>query len=186
MAPASSYPPRPAPPARPQRVRRTGLAQAKQEFARAVDLYFARRYAQALAVFLSLNQTLPNDPDIQKGRMLCVRALQAAPALAIEHKKRTPPALTHNPSAELDAGTVKKFILEKMLHGETEAVQLRAAELASRIVGLAGPEEGEAAGLGEALASLAAQRSSTRPERDAPAPGAACPAAGPSRETPAP
>ncbi len=102
----------------------------KRRFGQAVDLYFARRYAEALAVFNTLAERLPDNPEVNMGRTLCLKALQNRPTLALEDKRNTssPLALTED--------TVRRLIVHLMVHGSTEEVQLKAAELACRILGM--------------------------------------------------
>ncbi|MBI4557606.1 MAG: hypothetical protein HY706_08485 [Candidatus Hydrogenedentes bacterium] len=101
---------------------------AKRKFGEAVDLYYSQRYAEALAIFDSLTKVYPGNPDIENGRSQCINALKRP--LALEKKE------TSLEGAKLDAQTVRKVVLEKMLAGNSEAVQLQAAELASKILGL--------------------------------------------------
>lgn len=105
--------------------------EAKRRFAEGVDLYMAKRYAEALAIFTSLAEEFPDDPDIAAGRKQCMEALRSVPKLAIAAGKPEAPA-------ELDAKTVMKVLLEKMVHGTSDDIQLRAAELACRVLGLLG------------------------------------------------
>ena len=105
---------------------------AKRQFGEAVDLYCKRRYAEALAIFNSLAKRFPNNKDIENGREQCISALKRPHGLALEHKG-SPVA-----DAKLDEETVKRVVLEKMLHGSTEAIQLQAAELAARILKMEG------------------------------------------------
>jgi hypothetical protein len=120
--------------------------EAKRRYAQAVDLYLSRRYAEALAIFSALTQQFPDDADIERSRIQCIQALRDPIALAIEHKPGGP-VITERADAEMDEETIKKFIMEKMLYGSNEMVQLRAAELASRILGLipgdTGPERSD-------------------------------------------
>ncbi len=132
--------------------------EAKERFARAADLYFNKKYAQALAIFLSLGEDLPGSPEIEQARGLCMKALQAPPPMLPAPEQALEADLARVSDADLDQSTVKKLILDKMLNSPSEMVQLRAAELASRLVGLDGaptdsldeletePEAGEDAG----------------------------------------
>lgn len=102
----------------------------KRRFGEAVDLYFAKRYAEALAILNALNKKYPGNSEIETGRSLCFKALMAQPMHALEDKRQP-----LNGKA-LDPDTVKKFVLDKMLNGASEAVQLQAAELACRMLGM--------------------------------------------------
>lgn len=132
-------------------------AEAKQRFAYATDLYFAQRYAQALAVFLSLCEKYPGNAEVEKGRELCLKALQTRPVLALEDKRaQTGASFPAVGDDDLTAATVKRFILEKMFNSPSQEVQLRAAELASRLLGL-GNTDGDTQA--EVMAALAALKS---------------------------
>ena len=112
--------------------------EAKQRFGQAVDHYYAGRYGEALAIFDSLAKEFPGNPDIDHGRMQCYKAMRRA-SLSYQPGAETTASTAGGAGAdapELDAGTVKKFILEKMLHGRTEATQLQAAELACKVLGM--------------------------------------------------
>ncbi|MBI5094671.1 MAG: hypothetical protein HZB26_19825 [Candidatus Hydrogenedentes bacterium] len=105
---------------------------AKRRFGQAVDLYCTQRYAEALAIFNSLAKQFPGNPDIENGRAQCIAALKRPPALALEHKSGS------NTPAKLDETTVKDIVLDKLIRGSSESVQLQAAELACRMLGLFG------------------------------------------------
>lgn len=106
---------------------------AKRKFGEAVDLFYQQRYAEALAIFDILARQFPGNPNIDNGRQQCLSALKRPHTLAIEDKgpKKDEP--------QFDQETVKRIILEKMISGSTEAVQLQAAELACRVLGLFHP-----------------------------------------------
>jgi hypothetical protein len=110
--------------------------EAKERFARAVDLYFDKKYAQALAIFLSLSEDFPESPEIEQARAFCLKALQAPPPMLPAPERSRETDLARVSDVELNQSTVKKLILDKMLNSPSEMVQLRAAELASRLVGL--------------------------------------------------
>lgn len=100
--------------------------QTAEPLAHAHTLVRMERHAEALAVFESLRSRIPHDPALEAARQQCLRAL------------RRPRAL---PAGGADAGgltpeLVKQVILQKMHHGKTEAVQLRAAHLAARVLGM--------------------------------------------------
>ncbi len=109
---------------------------ARRRFGEAVDLYYLGRYAEALAIFDALAKQFPGNPDIESGRTQCIAGLRRSPAaltMGTAGSSGTVPA-----DARLDAETVKRVILDKMIGGATEATQLQAAELAARILGLFG------------------------------------------------
>ncbi len=106
---------------------------AKRRFGAAVDRFYAGHIAEALAVFDSLAQEYPGNPDIEAAREQCRSALA----------KKHPRALEHGPStgqlpegAALDEATVRRVVLEKLLHGRTEEIQLQAASIACTLLGL--------------------------------------------------
>lgn len=105
---------------------------AKRRFGQAVDLYCTQRYAEALAIFNSLAKQFPGNPDIENGRAQCIAALKRPPALALENKAGA------GAEAKLDEPTVRNVVLDKLTRGSTEAVQLQAAELACKMLGLFG------------------------------------------------
>src|SRR5690606_35404286 len=49
--------------------------EAKQQFGKAVDLYSAHRYAEALTIFDSLAREFPDNPEIDQARRQCLRAM---------------------------------------------------------------------------------------------------------------
>jgi len=106
---------------------------AKRRFGEAVDLYYSGRFAESLAIFNGLARDFPDNPDIRNGRVQCERALKrpgAGRRLALEDRSQR---LEH---AALDSDTVKRVVLEKLVAGESEAIQLQAADIAARILGL--------------------------------------------------
>lgn len=129
--------------------------EAKRRFAEAVDLYFSQRYAESLAVFAALAAQYPAHPEIETAQAMCLGALRRSLVPALEHK----PAAAHAraegdapfrttdevvpraarrqkaPEDLLNERSLGKFLLEKMLHGSSEGVQLRAAELAVKVFG---------------------------------------------------
>lgn len=133
---------------------------AKRRFAEAVDLYFSQRFAQALSIFESLAEEFPDNADIISGRQMCMTALRNRQQPALEHH----PGSSANLPAPLDArtgepprrlapptepipdsvveDTLKHVLIEKMLNGSDDRVQLRAAELAIRVFGF-GKKKGD-------------------------------------------
>jgi len=108
---------------------------AKRRFGEAVDLYHQQRYAEALAIFDSLAKQFPDNPNIETGRLQCLNAIKRPAAL--------PPAggVKLLEGAKLDEETVKRVVLEKLLSGATDSVQLQAADIAVQILGLSsGPK----------------------------------------------
>lgn len=106
---------------------------AKRRFGEAVDLYYSGRFAEALAIFNGLARDFPENADIQNGRVQCERALRhpgAGRRLALEHKTE------QLKGAVLDRDTVKRIVLEKLVAGESDAIQLQAAEIAAKILGM--------------------------------------------------
>lgn len=114
---------------------------AKLTFGKAVDHYYAGEVAQALVLFSGLIAIYPDREEIVHARSLCAGALRRATPLPPPASTPLLESATIDDSAfanvdELNSTTVRKFILEKMLHGETELAQIQAAELAGRMVGL--------------------------------------------------
>lgn len=112
--------------------RRTILSEEdKQRFGKAVDLYAKQQYAEALAIFDAFLEKFPNNPEIEEARNQCLRALKrpriGAPPQEI-------PKLPGDVS--LNAETVKRVVLEKMLYDPLGATQVEAARLACQILGL--------------------------------------------------
>jgi len=106
---------------------------AKRRFGEAVDLYYSGRFAEALAIFNGLARDFPNNPDIQNGRVQCEKALRrpgAGRRLALEDKSE------RVKDAVLDRETVERIVLEKLVAGESDAIQLQAAEIAAKILGM--------------------------------------------------
>lgn len=106
---------------------------AKRRFGEAVDLYYSGRFAEALAIFNGLARDFPNNADIQNGRIQCEKALRrpgAGRRLALEDKSE------RLKDAVLDRETVERVVLEKLVAGESDAIQLQAAEIAAKILGM--------------------------------------------------
>lgn len=103
--------------------------EAKQQFGKAVDLYTSHRYAEALALFDSLAREFPDNPEIDQARRQCLRAM---------NRSTLPPPVepVGTASGKLDEHTVKQVLLTKMLNGATDSIQLQAAELAARMLGM--------------------------------------------------
>ena len=116
---------------------------AKRRFGEAVDLYYSGRFAEALAIFNGLARDFPQNPDIQNGRIQCERALKrpgAGRRLALEDKSEK------LKDAVLDKETVKRIVLEKLVAGSSDAIQLQAAAIAAKILGMYDGAESDASG----------------------------------------
>lgn len=102
---------------------------AKQRFGQAVDLYYQGRYGEALAIFDTLLREFPGNPDIEHGRAQCLKAVNR-PAL--------PPPDPNAPhtSIELSEDLVKRVVLEKLLYTSNELVQIQAADIAAKLLGM--------------------------------------------------
>lgn len=100
-------------------------------FGKGVDLYISGKYGEALALFSSLLQRHPDNEDIYTARQLCAKGLRALP---FEHRNLRPERLGE--PQRLDAKFVHSFVLNMMMNGASENVQLQAAELACRILGM--------------------------------------------------
>ncbi|GMV92723.1 MAG: hypothetical protein AMXMBFR82_25010 [Candidatus Hydrogenedentota bacterium] len=133
--------------------------EAKRRFAEAVDLYFSQRYAQALSIFESLAEDFPENTDIVSGRQMCMVALRNRQQMALEHQpgsssnlpapidgragepvRRLAPPTESIPDSVVE-DTLKHVLVEKMLNGADDRVQLRAAELAIRVFGFGKKKE---------------------------------------------
>ena len=128
-------------------------AEAKRRFAEAVDLYFSRRYAQALSIFQVLAEEYPDNEDIRTGRDMCMPALHTRPQAGLEPQTADAspadnghsaarlrdqlalPAPGEPVSETLVEETLKRVLLEKMVSGSSDEVQLRAAELVVQVFG---------------------------------------------------
>jgi hypothetical protein len=117
--------------------RNTPPEDAKRKFGEAVDLYYAARYGEALAIFDALAKQFPGNPDIENGRTQCMTALRRTPgALEDMSGGASAAAPKEERQGAFDEETVRRVVLEKMLYGSTETVQLQAAELAARLLGM--------------------------------------------------
>ena len=120
----------------------------RRRFAEGVDLYFAKRYSEALVIFNVLAAAMPHDADIQMGQSMCMNALRKIspfglgqdsfagqlPAPPISEERSD--AILNGPTPTLDADFFKRFLFDKMLHGANDEIQMRAAELAAKMFGL--------------------------------------------------
>lgn len=104
--------------------------EAWKKFATAVDLYNNRRYAEALALLGALEQVFPGNPHIQAAQAQCADALREASAPVLQYDGE------RVPEDALSEELIKGVVLKKLLHGSTEEIQLQAAELGARLLGL--------------------------------------------------
>ncbi len=142
---------------------------AKRRFAEAVDLYFSQQYAQALSLFQSLSLEFPDNPDVSTGRTMCMNALKNGPRATLEDRRsgerQLPapdashgdrkgttrsglplPALDEPITATMAEDAMKRVLMEKMLNGSSDEVQLRAAELAMKVFGIGNGPSGQGDG----------------------------------------
>lgn len=137
-------------PAAPQGIQggaqRFSLMDAKQAFGRATDLFLERRYNEALALFDSIASEFPGTPEIEDARRQCLAAMRRPP-LALPHGPTSAPLALEGPQnkASIKEAVITK-LMEKMQTGDSDDIQLRAAELIARMMGLF---EGEERGHGE-------------------------------------
>lgn len=125
----------------------------RRRFAEGVDLYFAKRYSEALVIFNNLAAAMPHDADIQMGQTMCLNALRKITPLGLAHEGalgRLPApqdtqerieSILHGPTPALDRDFFKRFLVDKMLHGVGDDIQMRAAELAAKMFGFMEPEK---------------------------------------------
>lgn len=110
-----------------------------EQFARAVDLFNRAYYAEALAIFDALAAALPDNSDVLFARRQCMEAIKRprleAPSPGGSETKAS--------GAQADTGgfdeeTVKRIVRDKLLAGgsKSDEVQLKAAEIAARILGM--------------------------------------------------
>ncbi|MBM3289527.1 MAG: hypothetical protein FJY92_05195 [Candidatus Hydrogenedentes bacterium] len=120
----------------------------RRRFAEGVDLYFAKRYSEALVIFNTLAAAMPHDADIQMGQTMCLNALRKVAPLGIGHAGMfgqlpapddmhdRADSLLNGPTPTMDRDFFKRFLFDKMLNGQGDDVQMRAAELAAKMFGL--------------------------------------------------
>lgn len=104
--------------------------EAWRKFASAVDLYNGRRYAEAMTLLNALQQAYPGNPSINAAQQQCAEALKEAASPVFNYGG------AQISEEVLSEDLVKGVILKKMLQGSTEEIQLQAAELAARVLGL--------------------------------------------------
>lgn len=130
-------------PAAPERPDGRPDMAAKMQFGRAVDLFFAGQFGEAYAMLSDLARRMPDDPDIEAARGACLNSLRTRPLLAVDRPAALPALSDESPQPadkeeELDHSErdiIKKVLFDKMLHGETDEIQLRAAEMALKAFG---------------------------------------------------
>ena len=146
--------------------RRTILSEEdRQRFGKAVDLYAKQQYAEALAIFDAFLEKFPNNPEIEEARNQCLRALKRPRLGHQEEIPKLPGDVT------LNAETVKRVVLEKMLYDPLGATQIEAARLACQILGLFNGEGGKAPAQSpgeEKAPEPAADRSPSESDEDLP------------------
>jgi len=103
--------------------------QDKQRFGQAVDLFYNRRYAEALSIFDILAREYPGNAEIESARRECLRHMKRRALGDGSERLALPPAL-----ADLDLAVVKGIVLEKLAHGARDEVQLQAVALALQIL----------------------------------------------------
>lgn len=108
--------------------------EARQRFGQAVDLFYAGRYAEALAIFDLLARQFPGNAEVESGRAQCVAVLnrRVLPGTLGAATVRLPLP----EGGDLDAPTIKRVVLDIMIHGSNSEVRLQAAELACKLLGL--------------------------------------------------
>lgn len=112
---------------------------AKQQFGRAVDLYCAGHFGEALAIFDALQVEFPDSMEIERARRQCAEARSRDP-LHLPGPSGTP--ISGDDLDEDAMRAVRRVAMEKMLHGATDAIQLQAAELVARLTGMIGQPGG--------------------------------------------
>lgn len=103
---------------------------AWRNFAAAVDLYNSRRYAEALAMLDTLLRQFPGNPHVQTARDQCIVALERVTQSGVSYDGKPVD------DAVLSPELVKSIVLDKLLHGASEEVQLKAAQLAAQLLGM--------------------------------------------------
>jgi len=121
--------------------------EVRRRFAEGVDLYFAKRYSEALVIFNNLAAAMPHDADIQMGQTMCLNALRKISPLGLgtdrafgqlpapEDARDRLDNIMSGPTPTIDLDFFKRFLYDKMLHGQGDDVQMRAAELAAKMLG---------------------------------------------------
>lgn len=104
-----------------------------RQFATAVDLYNQRRYAEALTLLSELQDVFPGNPHVADAQEQCLRALRDV----IDPGRRY--AEPDTDAAQLTPDLVRRVVLDKMLNGESDDIQLRAAALAATFLDMNQP-----------------------------------------------
>ncbi len=100
----------------------------KQRFGQAVDLFYNKRYAEALSIFDLLASDYPGNAEIESARSECLRHMKRR-SLGDSSEQLALPS-----TAEINLATVKAIVLEKLAQGTRDEVQLQAATLALEIL----------------------------------------------------
>ena len=108
--------------------------QSWREFAAAVDLYSAQRYAESLAILGGLLERHPDNPNVQVAIEQCMKSLQESTAEGRTYAREAVDLDSLNPEI------VKSVILDKMTGASDDAIQLQAANMAAHILGLYGKD----------------------------------------------
>ncbi|MFO7775751.1 MAG: hypothetical protein R6W89_08145 [Candidatus Hydrogenedentota bacterium] len=119
--------------------RQSPTEDAKRKFGEAVDLYYRRHYAEALAIFNGLARQFPGNAEIERGRDQCLAALRGAGGYQESFSPESYLSLPGDgakPNGQLDESAVRRVVVDKLLHSVSEPVQLQAAELACKLLGL--------------------------------------------------
>ncbi|MBI2425864.1 MAG: hypothetical protein HYV27_23770 [Candidatus Hydrogenedentes bacterium] len=106
---------------------------AKREFGRAADLYCEGRFGEALAIFDALARRFPDSPEIQSARSQCVAGRNRKP---IELPEPGPDQVLGSEFNDETRRLVKQVLMDKMLHAASESVQVQAAEVIGRMLGM--------------------------------------------------
>ena len=130
------YNPGPAPQSGQAGSQRFSLMEAKQAFGRATDLFFERHYGEALSIFDSIACEYPDSPEIEDARRQCVVAMRRPPLAITQEPSAAPLALTGPQDKASVKDAVITKLMEKMQVGASDEIQLRAAELIVRMMGL--------------------------------------------------
>lgn len=110
--------------------RRGPSEEAKRKFGKAVDLFALGQHREALAIFDELALEFPGNPEIDRGRRECHRALRGGNLLSHDSGGATSTSERLKEGDTLDWETIERVVLEKLLYGASDSVQLEAARIA--------------------------------------------------------